>query len=360
MKLDDVTKDTILLESTGRTPHPEDSVFSGLSAAQNMIDSLYWVLENPKTISIKWDGFPALIFGYNSKGEFTISDKYMFNKGEEYLGTSVKFWQEYDRNRGKDRNDLYEKLSNIWEGLKAATGNSSGFFWGDLMWGQPLKATGNSLTFKPNTVTYSVPVNSKLGQTINGTNGGIVVHQYYKQVGTAPSIWNGQGLTSNKQVAVLTPSMGVSFALSRPDNEISKVNQALQANKDLDQFLTGMAGVAKNAIQKYLNQYSTKQTNQKLKDWLPTQVSAKQSQFLLGENGYLTQNQQQLQSLMDLYFAIASLKNNMVAQLENQVQGIQQSVNGQRGGEGFVFNTRNGLIKLVNRGGFTAVHFAKK
>ena len=29
-------------------------------------------------------------------------------------------------------------------------------------------------------------------------------------------------------------------------------------------------------------------------------------------------------------------------------------------GEGFVFNTPKGLVKLVNRGGFSAAHFGKK
>lgn len=360
MKITDLLKESILLESTHRTPHPEDSVFSGLAAAQSMVDSLYWVIENPRTITIKFDGFPALIFGYNSKKEFTISDKYMFDKGEEYLGTSPKFWEEYDRSRGKDRGELYQKLANIWEGLKIAVGNSTGFYWGDLLWGFPLKEQNNMLTFKPNTVTYSVPINSKLGKKIAGTRGGIVVHQYFRAISAAPTQWNGQGLQGNNQVAILTPNAGISFSLSRPTKEIAQVNKALQANSGLDKFLAGMAAVAKNAILKYLNHYATKQTNQKLSDWLPTQLSGKQITFLLGDDGYLIKNQEQLQAAMDLYFAIANLKNNLVAQLEQQVEGIQQSINGKPGGEGFVFNTPNGLVKLVDRGRFSAAHFAKK
>jgi hypothetical protein len=358
MKLDEVLRESVLMESKARTPHPEDSVFSGLDAAQNMVDSLFWVIENPRTLSIKFDGFPALIFGYHN-GKFTISDKYMFDKGPEYLGTSPNFWREYDSNRGKNRSDLYDKLENIWQGLKAATGSSEGFFWGDLMWGHALRPTNDVLTFKPNTVTYSVPVSSDLGKRINGTLGGIVVHQYYKAIGTAPSIWNGQGLQGNQQVAILHPTLGISFRLTAPTEQVAKVNQALQTNQQLDQFLQGMAGVAKNAIQKYLNKVATKQTNERFDAWTQKEVSGKQYNFLFGENGYLIQNKKQLDNLFALYSAIANLKNALAAQLESQVQGIQQSINGQQGGEGFVFNTPNGLIKLVNRGGFSAAHFAK-
>jgi len=140
MKISEVLNESVLLEAKNpRTPHPEDSVFSGLGNAKDAIDSMYYVIKNPETLTIKWDGFPALIFGYNDKGQFTVSDKYMFDKGPEYLGTSPKFWQQYDASRGKSRPDLYAKLNNIWNGLKAAVGNSQGFFWGDLMWAHQLQ-----------------------------------------------------------------------------------------------------------------------------------------------------------------------------------------------------------------------------
>ncbi len=77
-------------------------------------------------------------------------------------------------------------------------------------------------------------------------------------------------------------------------------------------------------------------------------------------DGYLVKNKKQLDALMNLYFAIANLKNSLAAQLEQQVQGVEQSINDRPGGEGFVFNTPNGLVKLVNRGGFSAAHFGKK
>jgi hypothetical protein len=362
MRIAEVLNESILLEAKdARTPHPEDSIFSGLGSAKDAINSMYYVIDNPETLTIKWDGFPALIFGYNDKGQFTVSDKYMFDKGQEYLGTSPKFWQQYDASRGKSRPDLYPKLNNIWNGLKAAVGNNKGFFWGDLMWADQLQNQNGKLVFKPNTVTYAVPVNSELGKTIAGTTGGVAVHQYFSDIASKPSPWNGQGLKGNKEVAVLTPNMGIDFALTAPNSEVTKLNQALAQNSQLDQFLQGMDGVARAALQKYLGHIATNQTNLPIEQWLQNNVSAKQYRFLIGDgDGYLVQNKDKLDALFDLYFAIAGLKNNLANQLEQQVQGVEQSINDRPGGEGFVFNTPNGLVKLVNRGGFSAAHFGKK
>lgn len=361
MRIVELLNESLLLEADARTPHPEDSVLSGVSSARDAVDSMYHVIDNPETLTIKWDGFPALIFGYNDKGQFTVSDKYMFDKGTEYLGTSPKFWQEYDASRGKSRPDLYNKLNSIWNGLKDAVGSSKGFFWGDLMWGEQLKPVNGKFVFKPNTVTYAVPAKSELGNMIAGTNGGVAVHQYFADISSPPVPWNSKGLQSNSQVAILTPNMGIDFALEAPKNEVSNVNQALAKNGKLDDFLSGMDGVARNALMKYLGHTATRQTNLPLEQWLQNNVSGKQYRFLVGENdGYLFQNKEALDNLIELYFAIAELKNSLSDQLEQQVKGLEQSINDRPGGEGFVFNTPKGLVKLVNRGGFSAAHFGKK
>ena len=362
MRISEVLHESILLEAKNpRTPHPEDSVFNGIGAARDAVNSMYYVIENPETLTIKWDGFPALIFGYNDKGQFTVSDKYMFDKGQEYLGTSPKFWQEYDASRGKSRPDLYPKLNSIWNGLKAAVGSSKGFFWGDLMWADQLQNQNGKLVFKPNTVTYAIPVNSDLGKTIASTKGGVAVHQYFSDITSTPSPWNSQGLAGNREVAILTPNMGIEFALSAPKGEVSKVNRALAQNSQLDAFLGGMDGVARAALQKYLGHIATNQTDLPIEQWLQNNVSAKQYRFLIGDgDGYLVKNKKQLDALFDLYFAIAGLKNDLANQLEQQVKGVEQSIGDKQGGEGFVFNTPKGLVKLVNRGGFSTAHFGKK
>lgn len=78
MKLDFINN--ILIEArTGAQPHPEDTIFEGAAAAKQMLGALQYVIKNPGSVTIKWDGFPALIFGRLRDGRFTVQDKYMFD-----------------------------------------------------------------------------------------------------------------------------------------------------------------------------------------------------------------------------------------------------------------------------------------
>jgi hypothetical protein len=361
MKLDFINN--ILIEArTGAQPHPEDSIFDGGGAARAALESLMYVIKNPGSVTIKWDGFPALIFGRMPDGRFTVQDKYMFDA--KFFADSPAKWQEYDSKKasGKLRPDLYAKLTNIWAGLESAVGSSTGFFWGDLLWWQQLKPKNGMYAFKPNVVEYHVPAKSTLGQQIGRSVGGVVVHQYFADSHARPAQWNGQGLKTDGAVVILTPGAGLEFKLNNPVQLTKAATSAVnQYSTVADKFLTGLPGVVRQALQKYMNKRITGQTNEKLIDWLQTNVSAKQYKQLVGENmgGYLYREQKGLNGLFTIWNSIYALKVNLADQLEKQVQGIQQSVNGKPAGEGFVFNTPTGLVKLVNRGTFSAALFSK-
>jgi len=101
-KLDKLT----LLEAKGHLDHPEDLVFlNGSQGAISAVDSIINTVKSPKEITIKWDGYPALIFGRGPDGKFSIMDKHMFNKkdGTGRLVFSPEQFQKYDMNRDVDR-----------------------------------------------------------------------------------------------------------------------------------------------------------------------------------------------------------------------------------------------------------------
>ena len=361
MKLD-FLNDILIETRTGAQPHPEDSIFDGGAAAKQAVNSLLSVIKNPGSVTIKFDGFPALVFGRLPDGRFTVQDKYMFD--QKFFADSPARWQEYDQQKksGKLRPDLYQKVAKIWRGLEAAVGSSSGFFWGDLLWWAPLPAVKGMYVFKPNVVEYHIPVKSALGQQIGNSIGGVVVHQYFSDDGAAPVQWNGEGLARDGAVAILTPTAGVQFKLDDPvqltKSATSTVNQY---SSIVDKFLAGLDGVARQAVQKYMNRKITGQTDEELVDWLQSNVSAKQYKLLVGDNmgGYLYRNQKGLMALFNIWNSIYALKANLAQQLEQQVQGVEQWVGGQKQGEGFVFNTPQGLVKLVQRGVFSQALFAK-
>jgi hypothetical protein len=74
----------------------------------------------------------------------------------------------------------------------------------------------------------------------------------------------------------------------------------------------------------------------------------------------LYREQKGLNALFNIWNSIYALKENLAQQLETQVQGIEQWVGGSKQGEGFVFNTPQGLVKLVQRGTFSRALFAKE
>lgn len=351
-------------EITGRTPHPEDAIFDGSAQANRMIQALASVTKDPGSLTIKWDGFPALIFGRLPDGKFSIMDKYMYENPNVAV-TSPQGWAEYDQARGKTRPDLYQKISNIWNGLEQAVGSSPGFFWGDLLWSEPLQPQAGKYVFRPNPhgVTYSIDVNTPLGKQIGNRVGGIVVHTYIPTYGGNRQPWGGQGLDMNTNVAVLTPSANIKFTLVDPAKLRTQATSALQKNgASADAFMQGLDSKGHMAIKQYANKLITKQTTESIDKWIVNaNFSQKLKKFMLGENGdgYLYANKKGLDAVFAIWNAIYAYKINLTSQLEKQVTGIGQTINGQPAGEGFVFNTPQGVIKLVDRGVFSAALFAR-
>jgi hypothetical protein len=344
-----------------RTPHPEDAIFDGSQAAAGMVQALEWVISNPGNGTIKWDGMPALVFGRNVDGKLIVTDKYMFDKPNGRV-TTPQGWIDYDAARGANRADLYQKIANIWPGLDEAVGSSSGFFWGDLLWWTPLQPKNGQYVFKPNVVEYHIPVKSNIGQLIAGRAGGIAVHSYLANDGGKPQPWNGQGLKRDGKVAILTPNADIKFTLNDPVQlHRAAANAVKQYGTVTDKFLAGIDGVAKAAIKKYANHKITGQTTEELIPWLQHNVSAVQYKKLVGDNmgGYLYREQKGLTGLFTIWNAIYAFKVNLAQQLEQQVQGMKQFVNGRPEGEGFVFTTPQGIIKLVQRGSFSQALFNK-
>ena len=336
-----------------RIPHPEDAIFDGSDSAKQYLNALKQAISNPDSGSIKWDGGIALYFGNLPDGRFVVTDKYMPNKG--VYPTSPKEWVEYDQQRGANRNDLYEKISILWPGLKQAVGNIKGLFKSDLMDINPTAQNGYFI-FKPVTVEYRIPVDSDLGKQIQNKVGFLIVHEFDNKP------WRGDPAMNKSNVALIPASAGVTFNIKPPAKLINDAESLLSTNsKVIDDFLSGLSSVAREALQKYMNKKITKHTNDKLVPWLSQNISKSQYNFLVGTEGagYLQQNKEGLNALVKVWNAIYKLKVNVSNQLENQVQGFEQSSGGQKGGEGFVFPTDSGLVKIVDRERFGSAHFNK-
>lgn len=348
-----VVENSILTEAGPRIPHPEDAIFDGSAEAKKYLEALKQAISNPGSGSIKWDGGIALFFGRLDDGTFVVTDKYMPDKG--VFPKSPQEWIQYDQSRGANRADLYDKIKLIWPGLEQAVGNTKGLFKGDLLFTGRLKPANGYYIFSPVTVEYRVPVSSDMGKMLKDKVGAVVVHQF------SDKPWTGTPPLKSTSVALIDPTAGITFSIKEPTKLIQNAEQAVNKFGNLaDEFFDSLPKTAKDAIRKFANHQITKQTTDTLLPWLEKNVSNKQYQFLVGNNdGYLIQNKAGLDAVFKIWNAIYQLKLNVAQQLEPQVKGFEQWTGGKQEGEGFVFPTNAGLVKIVNREGFGAAHFNK-
>ena len=179
--------------------HLEDYIFrngtAGVRTALAIVDAFK---DNSKTASVKWDGKPAVVFGRKpSTGEFVLTDGSGFEAvGYDGLFTSpdaiADNMAQRDANaaaKGNVANRVEQLLpvyQTLWPYLEAATPeNFRGYVKGDLLYMTTPPVVAGNLEFKPNTVEYRIPVNSKLGQSIANSDVGVAVHTMYADAGGA-------------------------------------------------------------------------------------------------------------------------------------------------------------------------------
>jgi len=363
----------LILEGKGHLDHPEDLVIlSDVEGAQRALNSIVATAKNPKTITIKWDGYPALIFGHGPDGKFSIMDKHMFNR-KDGAGRKVFSPEEfiaYDKARGVDRGDLNALIANIWPGLEKASKGTKGYYWGDLLFGQALKDSGGLFKFKanPNGIAYTVDVDSDIGKLLAGKVAGIAVHQYLNSdamsTDDATSLDGTIGnLKNNSNVAIVpsamptTPSVKIDGSLvTQAKSAISKYGQSVkqlmttapQARNTFNTLFTTfinkqiVSGDVKNLSDKFLDYFESRPMTPKMKEKL---------------SNHLNNNKEGIIGLFTIWAALYQLKMNVVEQLatsaaESPVKGYLQT--GQQSQEGFVSQG----LKFVDRMGFSRQNLA--
>jgi hypothetical protein len=353
-----------MLTEGARTPHPEDFIFSGSESAMDAINGIVSAIEKPQTVTIKWDGSPAIVFGRRTAdGQFTMNYK-------EYIGmpggqvTSAKELLDFYIKNAKNV-EVGRKLASAFNAVGSICPPTfRGFVQGDLMWTEPLQPVQGKFVFKPNPhgVTYKVPVDTEVGQKIMGRQVGIAVHSIGSDVENNKETplmgrhsMNGlEGLAdSNQWCTVFTGNMGISFKMKRPVKIENAARAAVKRFASIggDDFLGSITGSTKATLQTY---YNRKVTGQAVgPEWLASKLSRPQLAVVTSD-----ENKPIIQALDDVYSKITTLKMAVLEQLEPQVGGIEQYVGDTPKGEGFNIDTPSGFIKLVNRGVFSAANFA--
>lgn len=362
-----------LVEGKGHLDHPEDLVFLDDEAGvRRAIDSITQTVTSPDSVTIKWDGYPALIFGRGADGKFSIMDKHMFNK-KDGTGRNVyspKEFVQYDAARGVDRGELYDLIARIWPGLEKADRGSNGYYWGDLLFSKPLSDQNGLYKFRanPNGITYTVDTDSTVGKLLAGKDAAVAVHQFIKPdaASTDEAVpLNGTigNLENNSNVAIVpskmpvTPKLKINTklkneaeqALNKYGSAVSQLmNSAPQARNTFNQLFTVyinkriIAGDLSNLLDGFLEYVETRPMTDKMKAKILE---------------HLQNNQEGLVGAFKIWVALYNLKMDVVKQLDkaaetSPVKGYLQD--GTQTQEGFVAQG----LKFVDRMGFSRQNLA--
>lgn len=363
---------SFLNEAKGHLDHPEDLIFLGGSQGANRaVSSMVNTVKDPAKITIKWDGYPALIFGRGTDGRFSIMDKHMFNKkdGTGRVVFSPEEFVKYDTDRGVDRQQLHQLIAEIWPGLEKAD-KSKGYYWGDLLFSQPLKAQKGMYKFRanPNGITYTVDANSEIGKFLNGKQAGIVVHQYIpaNAITTDEATpLNGSigNLKNNSNIAIVPAKMPITPKLSIDSSLLKNAKSTIAKYGQAVDQLMNTAPQASNAFQMLFTTYINKRIVSKdlnnLVDGFMEYFNSRPMTDKMRQK--LTQhfqaNKEGLIGAFSIWIALYNLKMNVVEQLNKAaetapVQGYLQD--GTKTQEGFVSQG----LKFVDRMGFSAQNLA--
>ena len=361
-----------ITEDKGHLDHPEDLIFLGGSQGANRaVQSTIATVKNPATVTIKWDGYPALIFGRNTAGKFSIMDKHMFNK-KDLTGRQVfspEQFVQYDQARGVDRQGLHQIIAEIWPGLEKSD-RSKGYYWGDLLFAQPLQDQNGMYKFKanPNGITYTVETNSEVGQLFKGKQAAIVVHQFIPATAATtdeatPLDGGIGGLKNNSNVAIVpakmpnTPKLAINTKLvNKASSDIKKygaavdqlMNTAPQAANAFKGLFTVyinkkiVAGDLNNLVDGFMEFFNSRPMTDAMRTKLAQHLEA---------------NKAGLVGAFTIWASLYQLKMSVVDQLNkaaeaSPVKGYLQD--GTQTQEGFVANG----LKFVDRMGFSRQNLA--
>ena len=357
--------DKALKEEGARIHHLEDLIiWDGSVGGQKAIAKLHQVETSPKSISIKWDGSPAVIFGRNTNGEFVLTDKSGFTaKGYDGKVTSGDDLEKMFLNRAKDdiddsRRDFASQMKGIWNTVESVIPEEfRGYLHGDLLWFSTPQSKDGRLIFKPNTTAYSVDSKSDIGKKISNSDVGIVVHQSIDLEGNKSGVDMGQlrdGKTFIMPPVYVTQSPGVDLP------EVDRLESYLKSNANAIDKLLAVPAELKiadfgNILYTYINN-SVKAGNldnlgKNFSEWVDTSKLSEPKKERVVQ--WVQQNSDGFEAIFQFINGVMATKNKIIKTLDSQPADIEASTNGEKGGEGYVVGND---VKLVNRAGFTAAN----
>ena len=345
----------------------------------------------------KWDGAPSVVCGKHPlTGRFFVGTKSVFNKTEPKL---CYFDENIDA--------YYSTIPDLKDKLKVALRefeklDINGVIQGDLLYTDDVveeEINGQKLyTFRPNTITYAIPVDHPLGEQCRASKIGVVFHTHYSgddlesmqaqggvpdtMIGSTSEVLNIKNTTPMNQVNFSTAEF------TQFDRHVAEIERMCGFSGDfLDELLglKGTKGDAKWHIASYMKQFFNDQIKKAqtinnpektLADMInfydgkvnaaasklspKTQVQKKN--LIYASQNYAVENADKFKGVLKLYKELQALKTMVIGKLDELEKTIQTYVMTDKGykitgHEGYVLHKDGDMIKFVNRIEFSYNNF---
>lgn len=340
MLIEDIIR---LQEAEGKNTHmehvEEEALNRGKEGAEYAINQMMLFADMLKgrtnkklRVSVKWDGAPAIVCGVDPESKkFFVGTKGVFNASPK-LGTSH---EDIDRLYGES--GAVSKLHLAYDYLSklGITGVLQGDFMFDDSSRREEEIDGEKMyTFKPQLITYAVPVDSDIGKRIGSAKFGIVFHTNYEGNTLADATANYDVNVSN-----LKRSNDVwfddAFFKDVSGSVLMTKDETAQVKKDLADAMGAYKAVP-NAVWEAMK--SNDDFIKNFKIWINTNIRQGKLAGDPGEflNGFIDWYKERIEG------EIAKLKNQDPEKpaVKNRLQKIQNNMN-------FINTNRKGLSGII-------------
>lgn len=379
--------------------HLEDEMLNygveGCKAAVSFLKELKKMLGHQESggfMQTKWDGAPSVICGTDPQtGMFFVGTKSVFAK------TNPKLCYSEEQIDGWYEGDLAEKLK--FSLRYFSTLGIEGVVQGDLLFTSDIKREridGEDLyTFRPNTITYGIPVDHPIGKAAGIAKVGVVFHTHYTgDVVADMQARAGAKVKGSAEALVVqndTPMHRVGFSraeMSEFDRYISKIERMCGiCGPFLDELVTktGTTGDAKFHIASYLKQFFNNEiknarsigkideamydmlnfyeekTSKELAKIKTVANLTKKRALVYGSQNYVVDNVYKFKAMLTLYKELQAVKQMVIDKLDH-LEEFRTFVQTEKGykvttPEGYVLHKDGSMIKFVNRMEFAYNNF---
>ena len=359
--------------------HIEDLVFrKGVAGIKEALAHIEHLKDNTESsVTVKWDGKPAIIFGREPDGTFVLTDVAGFTAvGYNGLFTSPKQITQHLANRdaeaklaGNPANrvaQLAPLYQTLWPMLEQAVPPKfKGYIQGDLLYTEtPPEKTG-AYMFKPNTVQYAIPADSALGQDIGASQVGIAIHTYYKEAGGNKEPLGKVKLNPVPGLLLVEPISPKENVKPTDSSLVKQLKSLVSSHGQAINTLFSPAELRQLQISD-LPKLCVDYINSLVKDdtvadfdpntlvpgfgkWLQTKVTPRKYNNIVEYLQSPRSNMDGLSAAFSAFVLLHNIKMDMLQQLDRQHPGQ----------EGWVIATPGGLTKFVNRFDFSRANKAQ-